>query len=313
MSTLTYFIRTTLLIAVGLIAIGALLSPQSVRAQEVVFTTSGFSGTATGTNALAGGTGSNANGNGATAYGSRAAATNTGAIAIGGDNNNGGVSARASGVGSLAIGSDTQNGIGPTASGDLSIAIGDFAFASGNNSVAMGANASATATNALALGSGASAGFTNSTAIGAGATTTRANQMSFGTGTSTYTMAGITSAASSAAQSGPTQFVTTDLNGNLASFNLQPVLGRLRNRIENTRSQEQGGIALAIATANLRYDDRPGKMSVAGGLGGFQHEAGGSLGLGYTAPNQRVRFNVSAGGSTHGDFGGGGGLSLTLN
>jgi hypothetical protein len=307
MNTLTCLFRTTLLTAVGLIAIGALLSPQSARAQGNVVGVS-----ATGAEAQTG-AGATATGTGALAAGPNANASGLGAIAIGVDSNNGGVSATASGIGSLAIGSDTQSGIGPTASGDLSIAIGDQAFASGTNSVAMGANASATATNALALGSGASAGFTNSTAIGAGATTTRANQMSFGTGSSTYTMAGITSAASSGAQTGPTQFVTTDLNGNLASFNLQPVLGRLRNRIENTRSQEQGGIALALATANLRYDDQPGKISVAGGLGGFQHEGGGSLGLGYTAPNQRVRFNFSAGGSTHGDFGGGGGLSLTLN
>jgi autotransporter adhesin len=48
-------------------------------------------------------------------------------------------------------------------------------------------------------------------------------------------------------------------------------------------------------------------------LGGFEHEGGGAIGIGYTAPNERVRVNVAAGGSTHGDFGVGGGLSITLN
>jgi trimeric autotransporter adhesin len=281
------------LLTISLIAVALSLSLHSASAQGNVVGISANGGEGQT------GAGATATGTGALAAGPNADASGLGAIAIGVDSNNGGVSATASGIGALAIGSDTQNGLGPSASGDRSIAIGDFARAS--------------ATNAIAFGTSASAGFTNSTAIGANATTTRANQMSFGTATNTYTMSGITSAASTAAQSGPIQFVTTDLAGNLAAFNLTPALTNLNKRIENTRSEEQGGIALAIATANLRYDDRPGKISVAGGLGGFQHEGGGSLGLGYTAPNQRVRFNVSAGGSTHGDFGGGGGLSFTLN
>jgi len=54
-------------------------------------------------------------------------------------------------------------------------------------------------------------------AIGADARTTRANQMAVGTSVNTYTMAGITSNASRAAQTGPLEVVTTDRFGNLAS------------------------------------------------------------------------------------------------
>ena len=75
----------------------------------------------------------------------------------------------------------------------------------------------ATGTNATAVGPGASATFANSSAFGAGASATAANQMAFGTASNTYRMPGITSAASLAAQSGPTSFVTTDANGNLAA------------------------------------------------------------------------------------------------
>jgi hypothetical protein len=56
--------------------------------------------------------------------------------------------------------------------------------------------------NSAAIGSNAKATFDNSAAIGTGATTSRANQQSFGTAANTYTLAGITSGASKAAQSG---------------------------------------------------------------------------------------------------------------
>jgi hypothetical protein len=42
----------------------------------------------------------------------------------------------------------------------------------------------------------------------------------FGTASNTYTMGGIASAASKAAQSGPTQLVTSDAGGNLATTSL---------------------------------------------------------------------------------------------
>ncbi len=80
----------------------------------------------------------------------------------------------------------------------------------------------ATGANSTALGTGANAAFVGSTAIGAGAVTTRANQIALGTAASTYTAAGINSAASLAAQTGKTFFVTTDAAGDLAASPLNP-------------------------------------------------------------------------------------------
>ena len=71
--------------------------------------------------------------------------------------------------------------------------------------------------------------------------------------------------------------------------------------------------ALAYAAAQIRYDDRPGKVTVGGGVAGFDGEGGGAVGIGYTTPNQRVRLNISGGSSFRGDVGGGGGVSFTLN
>jgi hypothetical protein len=76
--------------------------------------------------------------------------------------------------------------------------------------------------------------------------------MSFGTGSNTYTMAGITSSASAAAQSGPVQIVTSDANGNLATDGgaLFGSLNRLQNSINQLQQEDKklrSGIAIAMA------------------------------------------------------------------
>jgi autotransporter adhesin len=213
-------------------------------------------------------------------------------------------------------------GVQTDATGTSSFAGGAFAQATGTSSVALGgggfgsgtSGAVASGAQSMALGASSSAAFSNSTAIGFGATTTRAGQMAFGTATNTYTMSGITSGASLGAQSGSTQFVTTDAFGNLAASNFGPAtISSLSNAIHDTRHEARAGVALAMATGNIRYDDRPGKFSVGVGGGGFVDEFGGALGVGYTSPSERVRVNLSGGGTSRGDVGVGAGLGFTLN
>jgi hypothetical protein len=80
-------------------------------------------------------------------------------------------------------------------------------------------------------------------------------------------MSGITSAASLAAQSGPTSFVTTDAAGHLATANLSvPDIAALQSQVRSLRSQvtsnqreARSGAALALAATGLQYDPRPGK------------------------------------------------------
>ena len=127
-------------------------------------------------------------------------------------------------------------------------------------------------------------------------------------------MGGITSGASLAAQAGPTQFVTTDAAGNLAASSFGPAtISSLFNDIHDVRQEARAGVGLAMATGNIRYDDRPGKFSVGVGGGGFIDEFGGALGVGYTSESQRVRVNLSGGATGRGDVGVGAGISFTLN
>jgi hypothetical protein len=86
-----------------------------------------------------------------------------------------------------------------------------------NYGTALGYNAEVDADDATALGANTLASYENSTAIGYGAETLFANQFMFGTASNTYTMPGIVSDASRAAQTGDLEFVMTDAYGNLAS------------------------------------------------------------------------------------------------
>jgi len=228
----------------------------------------------------------------------------------------------ASGNNSLAV------GFGSTASGVQSTAVGTSAQATGLNATAFGYGSIASGFDSTAVGPGAVAQFTNSTAIGQGVMVTRANQVAIGGSGNTYTFGGIASSASTAAQSGPTQFVTTDSSGNLAAADFGPTsfsalngrvdllsgqVGVLSRNLNTFRHEARAGTALALASSQIRYDERPGKVSIGLGMGGFDGEGGGALGLGYTAPDQRVRFNLSGGSTFRGELGVAGGVSFTLN
>jgi hypothetical protein len=161
------------------------------------------------------------------------------------------------------------------------------AFAAGPGDTAIGEGASVGADNSSAFGAGATvlAGHTNSTAIGAGATTTRADQVMVGTASTTYTMPGLTSSASRAAQGSPTHIVTSNAAGDLAAYtpselglatqtqvaSLQSDVAGLQsdiNRLGRRDQQLTEGIATVAALAQPMM--LPGQhFAVRTGWGGF--------------------------------------------
>jgi hypothetical protein len=105
-------------------------------------------------------------------------------------------------------------------SGETNTAIGynaNLTETTASRTTSVGANSRATEFSTTAVGHAALAINSGATAIGAGATTTRQSQMVLGTPGNTYTLPGVGSAGSRAAQSGPTQFVTADASGNLST------------------------------------------------------------------------------------------------
>jgi autotransporter adhesin len=160
---------------------------------------------------------------------------------------------------SLAVGTNAN------ATGVAALAIGSGAKSNGAGAIALGNGASSDGSLSVAIGNGAIAGKSGSVAIGQGVTTTRDNQIAVGNSTTTVTMAGLGSAASAAAQTGTTKFVTGDSLGNLAysTFstadiaNLQKSVADLTGQFSTISTQIEGlgrrareadgGIAAAMA------------------------------------------------------------------
>ncbi|MES0030996.1 YadA-like family protein [Mesorhizobium sp. M0040] len=94
---------------------------------------------------------------------------------------------------------------------------------------------------------------------------------------------------------------------------LEGGLQDLGEQVSENRSEARAGTALALATAGLRYDDRPGKLSMAGGFGHFKGQSGLALGFGYST-SLDFRLNAAVSASTNrGDVGVSVGASWTLN
>jgi hypothetical protein len=249
----------------------------------------GIFATATGAFSLAAGSFATATGHGSFAFGDDATATGQGANATGDF-------ATATGQGSIANGEKaTATGVLSTANGSTATAYGQGANATGEGTTAIGQGAKATADNSTALGVGAStAGFVSSTAIGAGAVNTAANQMMFGNDATTYAAPGITSAASLAAQTGPTKFVTSDAGGHLATSPFGPAdiaglasgIAGLNNSVANLNANVAGlwqnvgalrqgiqrgyeGTAIAIALAGAALPDNK-TFAISGNFGTFR-------------------------------------------
>lgn len=94
--------------------------------------------------------------------------------------------------------------------------------------------------------------------------------------------------------------------GNVAS------LSQLGQELRQVRREARQAGAIGLAAASLRFDDRPGKISLAAGGGGWMGEGAAAFGLGYTTPDGFARVNATAS-TADGKWGVGGGLSLTLN
>jgi len=196
----------------------------------------------------------------------------------------------------------TYNDVG-TALAALNGAIGGAGTngaVAGNNTTGL-ADASATGSDATAVGYGSKASHAGSTAIGTGAATTRNNQVMIGTASDTYTMPGIASAASRAAQSGATRVLTTDASGNIAASDIDlnqmsADISELRGATSELRKESRQGIAAAMAMTAAPTPSAPGKTAWATNVAAFKGEMATSFALAHTFDTSYpVTFNASLG------------------
>ena len=166
-------------------------------------------------------------------------------------------------------------------------------MATGDSSTALGILSTASGLNSTALGRASTAAFANSTAIGNESATTRDNQMVLGTASNTYTARGITSDASTAAQTGPRELVTTDASGNLASATPSALGLASSGDLDDTTA----GVAMSMALTRIPCTlPENASYGLAVGAGTFRGESGMAVG-GTTRLSDHLFLN---GGATFG-------------
>ena len=207
----------------------------------------------------------------------------------------------ASASGSTVLGNDN------TVNASNALVVGNGATVTGGNAVAIGNGVHVAGVNGIAVGKLASADYANSAAFGAGATATRDNQQVFGTTSNTYTMSGIASSASRAAQSGPVRVVTSDAGGNLATASLSDLgfastgdIGAINARLNELTKETRRGIAAATALATAMTPSAPGKTTVSVNSGFFKGETGVGAAVAH-------RLNFSTPVIVHGSYANSGG------
>ena len=159
--------------------------------------------------------------------------------------------------------------------------------------------------------------------------TTRANQIAVGNAGNTYTLAGLTSAASLAAQTGPTSVVTTDAAGNLATTNniasaasVAALDGRVNNLQQNVAALQNSvaqlqtdvrkgyeGTAVAIALGGASLPDNK-RYAISGNFGTFRSETAFG-GVFQFRVSDNIVLNAGVGGGfRYGGVGGRGGATF---
>ncbi|CAM1653365.1 C-terminal membrane anchor domain [Bartonella choladocola] len=87
----------------------------------------------------------------------------------------------------------------------------------------------------------------------------------------------------------------------------------LSNEVDELRDEARSGIAMSNAFAAMRFDDNPGRGTLAIAMGGFKSTTAMAMGLGYTTDDGVYRFNAGLARSFNGgDMSWNGGMSWSF-
>ncbi|EHO48680.1 YadA-like family protein [Haemophilus sp. oral taxon 851] len=183
--------------------------------------------------------------------------------------------------GAKASGKDsTAMGYGSEAKGDHSTALGNNAKAHAERSTAIGHNAEAKAAGSVALGEGSVANEENTISVGDVGHERRI--------TNVQDPKNLTDAANK-------RYVDHSVNS-------------VRNELKQTDRKLRGGIAGAVAMANIPTTNRAGSTMVGVGVGNFKGQNAVAVGLSKSSDNNRIHFKVSGSATSAGDYAVGGGI-----
>ena len=197
-----------------------------------------------------------------------------GKTAFAADNTSGRNSAKASGKDSTAM------GYGSEANGDHSTALGNNAKANAVRSTAIGHNADAKASGSVALGEGSVAKEENTVSVGDIGHERRI--------TNVQDPKNLTDAANK-------RYVDNSISS-------------VRSELKQTDRKLRGGIAGAVAMANIPTTNRAGGTMVGIGVGSFKGQSAVAVGVNRASDSNRVHFKMSGSATTSGDYAVGAGM-----
>ncbi|WP_118784781.1 YadA-like family protein [Haemophilus haemolyticus] len=186
-------------------------------------------------------------------------------------------------------GQNTKIGSGATyAGGSNATAIGGSAKATAENTTAVGQGSEATEKGATAIGQGAKATAENAVAIGSGSVADEAHTVSVGSQGNERRITNV------AAGRHPTDAA------NVGQINAAE--NRMNNKLGKLDKKLRGGIASAVAVANIPQVTIPGANMVAVGAGNYKGQSAIAIGYSKASDNNRVIIKMSAGASTQRDY-----------
>ena len=171
-------------------------------------------------------------------------------------------------------------GYGSEAKGDHSTALGNNAKAHADRSTAIGHNAEAKAAGSVALGEGSVAEEKDTISVGNVGHERRI--------TNVQDPNNLTDAANK-------RYVDRSVNS-------------VRNELKQTDRKLRGGIAGAVAMANIPTTNRAGSTMVGVGVGNFKGQNAVAVGLSKSSDNNRIHFKVSGSATSAGDYAVGAGV-----
>ncbi|MBR8225198.1 YadA family autotransporter adhesin [Burkholderia ambifaria] len=161
--------------------------------------------------------------------------------------------------------------------------LGDASGATGSDSMALGKGSSASGNDSLAIGNNASASGTNSVALGNNSVADRDNTVSVGAPGQERQITNVK------AGTAPTDAVNVQ--------QLNDHIGSVRNDIDHYRRDASGGIASAVAIANLPQASLAGESMVA--IAGGTYSGQSAVAFGVSTATRNGRWVVKASGSTN--------------
>ncbi|OBX80438.1 adhesin [Haemophilus aegyptius] len=211
-----------------------------------------------------------------------------GKTSLSGNNSSGSESAMASGKNSSAI------GYGAEAAGEDSTAIGNSAQAQANGSTALGNTAKAESEGATAVGHNAKAEADNSVALGKGSVAKEKGTVSVGTVGNERRITNVQDP----------KYLTDAANKRYVDRSINSV----RHELRQTDKKLRGGIAGAVAIANIPTNSIPGGTMIGLAFGNFKGQNALAIGISKSSDNNRIHLKLSGSATSAGDYAVGAGI-----